>query len=94
MDNTAQVAKTLAEKVERDAIAHELLCAERYRNIEKSIAEIKGIMKWAGSLVIMLILSVLGWSLVQQYNANEATKQRLQEQVEFLQSQATAGNRP
>lgn len=52
-----------------------------------ALAEIKSLMKWAGSLIISLIIGVLGWSLVQQYQANEQQKKELESQLRILQEQ-------
>ena len=45
------------------------------------------ILKWAGGLIVSLLLTVLGWSVVQQVNANEAQKQDLQRQIQLLSAQ-------
>lgn len=44
-------------------------------------------LKWAGGLIISLILTVLGWSLIQQINANEAAKKDMQQQIDLLKAQ-------
>jgi hypothetical protein len=45
------------------------------------------ILKWAGGLIVSLLLTVLGWSVVQQFNANEAQKHDLQRQIQLLSAQ-------
>jgi cytoskeletal protein RodZ len=47
-------------------------------------------LKWAGGLVVSLILSVLGWAVLQQINANEAQKKDMAQQIQLLQSQERA----
>jgi uncharacterized protein HemX len=60
---------------------------EKDTALKGSLDEIKSLMKWAGSLIITLIIGVLGWSLVQQYQANEQQKTDLEQQIRLLQEQ-------
>lgn len=53
---------------------HEALCAERYEGIKNSIGdltktadELKGTLKWSARGIIALLISILGWALVQLY---------------------------
>lgn len=85
---TAQEALDAARAAQFDINKHEDVCAERYKNINASIAELKAIVKWAGGLIISLIITVLGWSLVQQLNANEAQKKWMADQIILLQQRA------
>ena len=62
----------------------------RYDVVDKSIAELKGMLKWVGGVIISLILAVLGWSLAQQYQANEAQKSQLLDQIHTLQAASAA----
>lgn len=61
--------------------------ATEHKSLTDSLVEIKSLMKWAGSLIITLIIGVLGWSLVQQYQANEQSKKDLEAQIKLLQEQ-------
>ena len=61
--------------------------AARDGKLTKALEEIKSLMKWAGSLTISLIIGVLAWSLVQQYQANEQQKRDLEQQIRLLQEQ-------
>lgn len=73
------------ETIKQEAFEREV---EEGRNaVTKSIEELKSILKWAGSLIISLIIGVLAWSLVQQYNANEDQKRQLENQIRLLQEQ-------
>lgn len=67
--------------------AHEDLCAERYRNINESVAEIKNILKWAGSGIIGLMLTVLGWLVLQQIDNNRQDQAALARQLLELREQ-------
>ncbi|MGN6819309.1 MAG: hypothetical protein ACTHJR_11635 [Sphingomonas sp.] len=73
----------------RDANAalerHEAECAQRYQRLDEGLDRVEGIIKWAGGLIVTLIISVLGWALVQQWNANEAQKRDLQQKIEMMQ---------
>jgi len=69
---------------------HDTLKSEltgEHASLTKALDEIKSLMKWAGSLIITLIIGVLGWSLVQQYQANEQQKRELEQQIRLLQEQ-------
>lgn len=41
--------------------AHEELCAERYRNINASISDLKGLLKWALAFVATTCVGVIGY---------------------------------
>lgn len=58
--------------------------------VATSIEELKNILKWAGGLIVTLMISFMTWSALQQYNANEAQKADLQQQVDIIKSQETA----
>lgn len=60
---------------------------ERYAQLNANIARMESVMKWAGGVIISLILTVLGWALVQQINANESQKRDLQQQLDLLKAQ-------
>lgn len=46
---------------------HEALCAERYEGIKNAISDLKSTAKWSGRGIIALLVSILGWALVQLY---------------------------
>lgn len=62
----------------------------KLEKISGDITELKNALKWAGGLIISLMLSFMAWAALQQYNANETQKRELQEQVKLLQSQEQA----
>jgi hypothetical protein len=66
---------------------HVSLTEVKLTNLETSIARIESAMKWAGGLIITLLISVLGWAVVQQINANEAQNRELRQQMILLQQQ-------
>lgn len=70
-----------------------VLMEQRHAQHADKITELTSSLKWAAGLVVSLVLAVLGWSLVQQYNANEATKNDLQQQVNLLKAQEAERNR-
>lgn len=86
MSNVAQEAKEAADKALTQLVEREKLHDERHNALQSSIEEIKSILVWVGGVLITLILGVLGWSLVQQYNANEAQKLALQAQISALEA--------
>ncbi len=64
--------------------------ADRHEVLEGAVGELKSALKWAGGLVVSLILTVLGWAVMQQLNANESQKKEMAQQIEILQSQERA----
>jgi len=87
-ESVAHQALKLAEKNEGDIVAHEKLCAERYGNINDSIREIKGFLKWVGGSAFLIIIGLLGWSLKQQVNANDAAVRAVADtRIELLEQQ-------
>lgn len=60
------------------------------RNVETKIDRLESGLKWAGGLIVSLVLTVLGWAVVQQINANEAQKKEMAQQIELLQQQERA----
>jgi hypothetical protein len=63
-----------------------------HESVSEKIDQIQSGLKWAGTLIITLLLSVLGWSVLQQINANEAQKAELQNQIELLRASQRADN--
>lgn len=57
-----------------------------------TVNEMKAQMKWFIGIVVMLFISTLTWSLAQQYNANEAQKKDMAQQIELLKEQERARN--
>jgi hypothetical protein len=58
----------------------------RLKQVATSIDELKNILKWAGGLVITLMISFMSWSALQQYNANESQKEDLKQQIELIKN--------
>jgi hypothetical protein len=66
---------------------HVSLTEVKLTNMEKSISRIESALKWAGGLIVSLLLTVLGWAVIQQINANESQKNELRQQQILLQQQ-------
>jgi hypothetical protein len=62
----------------------------RFGQVMESIEELKSILKWAGGLIVTLMISFMSWSALQQYNANETQKADLQQQIKMIESQDQA----
>jgi len=62
------------------ADGHEKLCAARYANIDRQLGQITKIGGWAGALAVMIMVSLLGWSLKAGYD---------REQIDMAQFRAT-----
>ena len=84
MTDIANEAKAIAERVATQLAEREKLHDERHTALQKDIADLSSTVKSIGSVLITLILSVLAWSLGQQYNANEAQKKALSDQIAEL----------
>lgn len=56
------------------------------------IERVESAIKWAGGLIISLMLTVLGWSVLQQINANESQKKEMAQQIELLRQQEATRN--
>jgi hypothetical protein len=85
-DTIAREARDIALRVSDKLTEREKLHDERHDALRLSVLEIKNMLKWVGGVLITLILSVLGWSLVQQYNANEAQLKSVKDQVTVLEA--------
>lgn len=85
MNDIATEAKDIAERVAVQLAEREKLHDERHTALQASVQELKTMVTWIGGVMISLIIGVLGWSLAQQYNANEAQKKALQDQIVQLQ---------
>lgn len=59
----------------------------RHRNLAENFAELKNALKWALGLIVSIIISFASWALLQQYNANEAQKKDMQQQIDLLRAQ-------
>lgn len=59
----------------------------KLEQIKGDIGDLRNILKWAGGLIVSLMLSFMAWALLQQYNANEAAKNDLQQQLNLLRTQ-------
>lgn len=85
----AYEALNLAKSVDQRVNSHEDLCAERYANINKSvadlglatttqIAELKGILKWIGVAAFGIMTSLIGFLAIQLWTANNTKIERLE----------------
>lgn len=55
---------------------------ERHQAVVASVSKLYTGLCWAAGLLVPIFLSFLGWSLLQQINANEAQKRDLQQQLD------------
>lgn len=62
----------------------------KLERVVASLEELKNILKWAGGIIVTLMISFMSWSALQQYDANEAQKRDLQQQLDILQKQEDA----
>lgn len=98
VETVDQVARDKASETAHNLRNHITVTDYRLQNMEKKIdlhhddqntklERLESILKWAGGLIVMLFISTLTWSLAQQYNANEASKKDMAQQIELLQAQ-------
>lgn len=95
--STARVAYdalNLAKQNARDIENHEEICAERYAGIHASMGEIKNILKWAGGTLFSIIISLLAWLALQQFNANDQARKSAETKIELLEKQIAQQARP
>jgi len=59
----------------------------RHQKLAEIVGEMKNMLKWAGGLVVSIMLSFMAWALLQQYNSNESQKKELQTQLNLLKEQ-------
>lgn len=81
----AYEALNLSKQNTRDIEAHEDLCAERYKNINTSISEIKSILKWAGTTGFVIIIGLLSFLAKAQFDANSTAQRAAQAKIEMLE---------
>jgi cytoskeletal protein RodZ len=81
-------ARLVAQKLAIELAEHRAASEVQLNSLKTSVTEIKSMLTWIGGVIISLIIGVLGWSLVQQFAANEAQKTALQLQITQLQSRA------
>lgn len=54
------------------------------------IDKIEGAIKWAGGIIISLMLAVIGWAVTQTLSANESQSKEMKQQIELLKQQESA----
>jgi len=86
-ESVAYKALNLAKQNARDIEKHEDVCAERYQGIHDALDEIKGVLWKAGAGAFGIIITMLGFLLVQQLNANGKLHDDNSRKVEQLQQQ-------
>lgn len=59
----------------------------RHNKLAENFGELKNALKWASGLIVSIMLSFMGWAVLQQYNANETTKKDIQTQLNLLKEQ-------
>lgn len=91
-DPVDQEARDQVATVRHDLANHKMVTDIKLDGLVKLVAELKSQLKWAGGLIVMLFISTLTWSLNQQYNANEAQKKDMQQQLTILREQERARN--
>lgn len=62
----------------------------KLQQVVNSLDELKRIMKWAGGMIVTLMISFMSWSALQQYNSNERQKDELAQQIRLIQNQEQA----
>lgn len=86
-----QVARDKASEASHGLNNHIAVTGIKLDTLDSKMDRLESIIKWAGGLIVMLVISTLSWSLAQQYNANESTKKDLQAQVQLLREQQRNG---
>lgn len=71
---------------------HIMVTKLEMKNLGDAVGRLESAIKWAGGLVVSLILGVLGWAVLQQINTNETQKREMQQQINLLKEQEAARN--
>lgn len=64
---------------------HEELCAIRYNALQASVSDLKAVLAWAVGGILVLLLTVLGWLIIEKISANSAEQEALRIQIHELQ---------
>lgn len=79
-DSPRESAMQIAHEALNRVNTHEEVCGERYKAIDGTLRELKGWLKWGGSIAFLTIVGLLSWSLnnqfqaIQQKGANDAAR--------------------
>lgn len=92
--SVAHEALALGKENKLKIDAHEDLCAERYGHINGNVAEIKSILKWAGTTAFGIIVVLLGFLLKTTWEAKEQASAAASTKIEMLQQQLSDSRRP
>ena len=100
IDTTSHIAREaldLARNVEMRVNGHEDICAVRYgsldtkiSNVSNDVGDVKRILAWAGTTGFAVILSVLGFLMKAQFDANAEMQRTI---MNLQQSQSLYGHR-
>jgi hypothetical protein len=77
----AREALDLAKDAKHRIDSHEDICALRYKQLEDGISGVRTIITWAGTTGFAVILTILGFLMKNQFDANS----ELQKTVQNLQ---------
>ncbi len=86
----SEVSHKLANEAQKNEYQFKLLDqsgADRHEKLADSFAELKKFLTWAGGLIFSIMLSFMGWAVLQQYSSNESQKRDLQTQLNLLKEQ-------
>lgn len=83
LNNHIQITQIKLDNLDKDGQA-------RHESLGASFNKLESALKWAGGLVVSLMLTVLGWAVMQQINSNETTKKEMAQQIQMLQQQEQA----
>lgn len=87
-----QVARDSATQAHSKIDSHTKVTELQLADLGAKFDDMRSQNRWFIGIVVMLFISTLTWSLAQQYNANEAQKKDLQQQVELLKAQTAAAS--
>ena len=84
---TAAEAMARANEAHLLIAAHEDICAERYGNIHTALGDLKSIVAWGGSGLIVLLITVLGFFMARTMTNNDSQVAELKAQVAIMTAQ-------
>ncbi|PAL23552.1 hypothetical protein [Sphingopyxis sp. GW247-27LB] len=78
-----QFARDAARKAQSDIESHEEICAERYKNINTNISDLKTEIRRGGSIALTIIIALLAWfavNYISEFKDNMQLRRAMVEQ--------------
>lgn len=87
---TASDAMAEARSAREGLASHEKECSVRYEAINSTMTEIKALIKWGGTVALGIIVSLLAWSMNQQYQTYQVSQASAQARINALEGRLSS----